>query len=145
MRGMGFDVLDLVGGDIVVTFPCLLLYFEDRFGLLLCGVAGEPSGGKIYLGEETLLPYLRVEQILGRHTFPDDVRGQGVLRSKGEVNSKYQFSVNRVDYTKVTRRWGIKVVHLVVKSGIWERDSVVQHERHGTKISVALDLDGRLL
>jgi hypothetical protein len=145
-RGRGFDGLDLVGGDIVVTFPCPLLNFGGRFGLLLCVAGEEPSGGKIYLVEGTLLPYLRVEQILGLHTFLDDVvRARGVVRWKGEVNWKYQFSVNQVDYTKVARTSDIKVVHLVVKSGIWGRDSVVRHECHVRKISVALDLDELLL
>jgi hypothetical protein len=104
-KGRGFDALDLVGDDIVVAFPYLLLCFLDRFGLLLFVVGEEPSGERIYLVEEMLLPYLLVEQILGLHTFLDDVgRGRGVVSAKEEVNPKYRFSVNQVDCTKVTRK-----------------------------------------
>lgn len=104
-KGRGFDGLDLVGDGIVVTFPYLLLYFVGRFGLLLFVVGEEPNGERIYLVEEKLLPYLLGEQILVRHTYPDDVvRGRGVEPVKEEVNPKYRFSVNQVDYTKVTRK-----------------------------------------
>ena len=137
---------DLVGGDIVVTFPCLLWYFVDRFGLLRFVVGEEPSDGKIYLVEGTLLPYLRAEQILDQHTFLDDGgRGRGVVRWKGEVNSKYRFSVNPADYTKGVRTSDIMVVHLVVESGIWATDFEDLHGSRVRKISAALDLDGLLL
>jgi len=104
-KGRGFDGLDLVGDGIVVTFPYHLLCFGGRFGLLLFVVGEEPSGERIYLVEEMLLPYLLVEQILVLHTFLDDVvKGRGVVPVKEEVIPKYRFSVNQVDYTKVTRK-----------------------------------------
>jgi hypothetical protein len=104
-KGRGFDVLDLVGDGIVVTFPYLLLYFVGRVGLLLFVAGEEPNGERIYLVEEMLLPYLLGEQILVRHTCLDDVvRGRGVVPVKEEANPKYRFSVNQVDYTKVTRK-----------------------------------------
>jgi hypothetical protein len=104
-KGRGFDGLDLVGDGIVVTFPYLLAYFVSRFGLLLFVVGEEPNVERIYLVEEMLLPYLLGEQILVRHTCRDDVvRGRGDVPVKGEASPKYRFSVNQVDYTKVTRK-----------------------------------------
>jgi hypothetical protein len=88
-----------------VTFPYLLLYFVGRVDLLLFVAGEEPNGERIYLVEEMLLPYLLGERILVRHTCLDDVvRGRGVVPVKEEANPKYRFSVNQVDYTKVTRK-----------------------------------------